>query len=1194
MKLLLFTLLAVSAQLSPRIEDYKDRFKDALYRSAPDDKDRSGDTVDSSRLDRDPLIGDPPASSSLRRRFIRNTGDHTLKSLLARLQSIARLTNGIYLHRGLTTGSIPPADLIPELLHFGSVKMSQITGVNLNGVQDAVKILRDLPTQLVAPGSDVTEVEDTLAVIEQIMEALDEVEGGIKDRDLTEFKKLITDLADTKIEIAPFSDLLNSFETKWYVFKTLESTAPPPDTNRLEGYFGDLKDFLEMIKATESKLRASGPIPFKSPSDAFAPSLKISEATSLFSGSLSSFTRTLQWPAYFTFMTNFLDTINPLKSTIPDLHLVLNALVAHHSRLHSNLTYSHGLPNGAPDLARMLDELNSDGWLKTLVKTDRLVAAFSSLKNLETESKKVYQELGEQLIGDLKPLVSTIELLNRLVADKAAIVSGINSLEKLAPPSSAPPTSSWSDIWVTNVEAIDTAFGELQKKVDKLLVAVSDPELAEMCGAVIKICEKSVPADADRSALVTEFNGYEKKADFKSAVDAIYKLVGDVDTARSEIQTIADVVKGNLAMLESYYVELKEVGGYFDSLQAIPGLKSVFGALSEVGMLRKLDAIILDSYSVGSEVVKKVVDLKETFGKMEKLAGEMKGVSTPESDAMELLEDPGRHSKTIGSAVRGVAVMENAVERKSDVDSFLAGFDVVGRYKNLSQESIDLDSLVADVSKMYTSLDAFQKSVTIPNSTTLADLSGSFQNAKSVTGVHGDLQKLGALVGKLKVVVTDVGDQQKLEDVRLALGTLDSMALGFAGYHKDFDGSRDSLAALDAFFVDYLNKINEVPLVVQEEESSILKLIIIAAFTLLMAILIVHLILFICKRDTFFKIYKCCRRKTPGAIVVITGSLFELILSLLMTHIREEGDTEDEWFPLGWSNAHSKENVYVANEKLYASVQPTEYRFEIPLLEATRVVLTGYGNRSMSNLYHANIFRLPNKRELILAQGPQVESDGKNSTIAKFWWMAKQKGSKCIAMLCQLKEAEKVQCDEYFPNNAGETKTDGDLKIECLDKKTKIDGRVEIRKLRTTFGNEPAFTTTHYSFNGFSETLFPNFPEEYAKFMKMVLNEPGTTLVHCSDGIRRTGMFALSSYLIYSTTQTKQLDMKTAWVALNDSRIGCMHDWDEYAFSAVVMIEYLGDGVKIKKKEVQDEHTLLRNKWQEVHIAKARGNLYAL
>ncbi|EFO94298.1 hypothetical protein CRE_03455 [Caenorhabditis remanei] len=1207
MKFLLFTLLfAVSAQILPRIEEDYDRFRGALYRTVSDE-DEGGDAVDSSRFVRDPLIGDSPSPipsrSEFRRRFFRNTGDPLLKPLLARLQMIARLTNGIYLHRGLTTGSIPPSDLIPELLHLGPVKTSQLTGVNSGGVQDAVtKILKNLPTQLEA-GTEVTEAEEALAGIEKIVKALDGVEGPIENRNVSEFSGMIEKLSTTEIEIGAVADL-NRLDSRTF-FTKLEDTVTPPDHVDAGTYFKNMKIALDELKTTKSKLDAAGRLwtwtSFKSASDALAPSLKISTAATLYGSS----TKTNHWSVYSSFMDKFLENIAPLKFTLSDLHLVQNSLLAHHSLLSYNFTHSHGLPNGAPDLARMLEDLNGDAWLKSVVKTDLLVAAFSSLKSFELESRKVYEQLGEQVLTELKPLVSVVEKLSGL--EKDAILSGIKALETLKQPDSSAP--SWPSNLETEVTAVDTSFGELQKKVDELLAAVSVPELVEMCDAVIAICDEAKDA-ADRTVQVTNFNNYEKKDELKTQVDTIYELVRQINVARGDVKAKAGVVNNMMDALTTYHSDLGDVGKYLDGLQAISGLKSVLRALPVVADMRKLNQGNQDSYSAGSEVVKKVVALKETFEKMEKSAGEMKGASTPETDALELLKDPGRHSKTIGSAVRGIVKMESAVEKKLEVDALVAGFDVVNK---------SLDSVVADVSKMYTSLDVFQKSVTVPNSTTLADLSGTFQKAKQVTGITGDLQKLGADVEKLKEVEKDNGKVQKLEKVQESLATLDSMDLEFSRYHKDFDGSKDSLVALDTFFADYLNKLNGLEkLGGDKESSSLLTFIAIALFTVLVAILVVHVVLFFCKRETFFKIYKCCRRKVPGAAVNVTADLFEKILNQLMATIKDEGNcaegrgmTEeqrrnDEWYSDGWNSLYPQDDVYVVNEAAHAEQRLTEYRFDIPLLESTRVVLTGYGNRFINDLYHANIFKLPNNRELVLAQGPQKESEGKNSTIEKFWWMVKQKGAKAIGMLCQLTEGGwfrsmieiqwqnysdqscEVQCDEYYPDKAGESKQFGDLKVKCLEKNITLEGRLEIRKLRGQFGNEKDFTTTHYSFNGYGRRTYPDFPDLFAKFMKKVLNEPGTPIIHCSNGTKRTGTFALSAYLIYDVAKTGLIDMRAALVALRDSRIGCIQDSNDYAFSSVVMFEYMADGIKIKNNKVQEDYTDMKNRWQVIHVELAR------
>ena len=74
------------------------------------------------------------------------------------------------------------------------------------------------------------------------------------------------------------------------------------------------------------------------------------------------------------------------------------------------------------------------------------------------------------------------------------------------------------------------------------------------------------------------------------------------------------------------------------------------------------------------------------------------------------------------------------------------------------------------------------------------------------------------------------------------------------------------------------------------------------------------------------------------------------------------------------------------------------------LLEKGRTVLKKWKGRFANSFFHGNEVNMPYGIKLILTEPPQKKSANKNSTLEKFFWVAKQEKTKTIIMFCKLEE----------------------------------------------------------------------------------------------------------------------------------------------------------------------------------------------
>ncbi|KAF1771402.1 hypothetical protein GCK72_003228 [Caenorhabditis remanei] len=825
------------AQLSPRIEarhpDFSGRFRHSeefLNKSPPDD-------------------------GSIRR-FHRNPKDDNLTTSLNHLKMVARVTNGIYLQNGLTSGTIPADKLISELLRFGSVTTTQIAAIDSSKIQKAVDTMKSLPTTL-KPSTKVANVEKTLDLFKKILDD----NNGITDLKvrprMNDFNALLTELSTNGVQMGAIGDVISNVEFNWK--SPLTGTNNKLDEKTADVHFTSAKQALEAFKSSGAKLKVMPSLwtskKFSSAEDGIQEDIRILSSLNTLKSAFTDLTRKQdEWSEYSGFIDGFLTTVASLKPAQSDVENVKTVLEAYQleSRKRS-LEYISGFSNGPSDMGQISVDL-TDQWMKDVVKSDRLSIAMNGLKSLEVMAKKVEDVLkAPNLRSEIDFMSENFNSIKQLASQEKNLKSGIQEAQTCSLTSYTAVTATHVTDLQTVLKGIDDKIAAIEKLVAPLIEAVTAPGLAELCDVFIKICESGKLADVD------EFRNHEKFPTLKKAVEKINEVatkIGNVEKPTTIKEDAATAIN-KLTNLALFHTELDNYAQFFGCLQTKKGVKLLIAAHDRIKTIRSFDQKTSNSLNNGLEVMKKVAGTSEDLKKLKKSIDGMKGVTNAEIDGLKALPDPGKHSKTIGSAVQGVSNMKNALEKKSDLDSLVGGLDVVKKYQSKMKQK-ELDSLMKlkpTFDSMYKSLTTFESSVTAPKTTTtLADQSEIFAKAKSVTGVSVDLQKIADSVKVLKEQVDDVEDKQKLENLETSIRMADSMGLEFSGYSKSFDGSKATLAALDSFFGGYTKKVMEATsgMKGKEEKPMDLTLLIIAAGILLVTLGSIVLINFVWYKLSFY------------------------------------------------------------------------------------------------------------------------------------------------------------------------------------------------------------------------------------------------------------------------------------------------------------------------------------------------------
>lgn len=208
--------------------------------------------------------------------------------------------------------------------------------------------------------------------------------------------------------------------------------------------------------------------------------------------------------------------------------------------------------------------------------------------------------------------------------------------------------------------------------------------------------------------------------------------------------------------------------------------------------------------------------------------------------------------------------------------------------------------------------------------------------------------------------------------------------------------------------------------------------------------------------------------------------------------------------------------------------------------DRTRVVLDTKGTSLTTNYINANYVNVGiETRPWIVSQAP-ISSD-----INAFWYMVFTSGVRSIFMLTALKEGDTIKAHRYWPLDGTIEFSQVGITIVPL-KRFMLTSDVAVTELLLIRGSD-THRVTHYHYTG-----WPDFgvPSTYLAFEKMLVKARQTpeTLVHCSAGCGRTGVFCS----VYRALYTGESIGKAIETVRND-RQGLVQTAAQYRFAATIV-----------------------------------------
>ncbi|XP_077969091.1 uncharacterized protein LOC120335086 [Styela clava] len=191
---------------------------------------------------------------------------------------------------------------------------------------------------------------------------------------------------------------------------------------------------------------------------------------------------------------------------------------------------------------------------------------------------------------------------------------------------------------------------------------------------------------------------------------------------------------------------------------------------------------------------------------------------------------------------------------------------------------------------------------------------------------------------------------------------------------------------------------------------------------------------------------------------------------------------------------------------------------------------------------------------------PMIASQGPTSSnIDLFWRSILDNNVNTIVMLTELKEGREEQCAQYWPSSAGEELKLQNMKVTLAAEDT--DAIAVTRKLKIDRGIQSR-SVTQFHYTGWRS---PSCPEDargiidlVSKMQKNIRSTGnGAALIHCSNGIGRTGVFCAAVNLIDRLKCENRVDVFRTVKDLRDGRPNMVESLDQYKFCYQAIIEYL-------------------------------------
>ncbi|TRY76067.1 hypothetical protein DNTS_012284 [Danionella cerebrum] len=181
--------------------------------------------------------------------------------------------------------------------------------------------------------------------------------------------------------------------------------------------------------------------------------------------------------------------------------------------------------------------------------------------------------------------------------------------------------------------------------------------------------------------------------------------------------------------------------------------------------------------------------------------------------------------------------------------------------------------------------------------------------------------------------------------------------------------------------------------------------------------------------------------------------------------------------------------------------------------------------------------------EFIATQGPLP------STVADFWRMIWETGTKTIVMLTQCFEKGRIRCHQYWPEDNKPVTVFADIIITKLTEDVRPDWTIRALKVER---HGSYMIVHHFNYTSWPEHGVPESSSTLVQFVKAVRSnrshDSATIVVHCSAGVGRTGVFIALDHLVQHMRDHDFVDIYGLVAELRSERMCMVQNLAQYMF----------------------------------------------
>lgn len=274
------------------------------------------------------------------------------------------------------------------------------------------------------------------------------------------------------------------------------------------------------------------------------------------------------------------------------------------------------------------------------------------------------------------------------------------------------------------------------------------------------------------------------------------------------------------------------------------------------------------------------------------------------------------------------------------------------------------------------------------------------------------------------------------------------------------------------------------------------------------------------------------------------------VLSYMEDHLNNKDRLDKEWEDIC---AYEAESITTA-----VSITPQNSRKNRSLAalpyDHNRIKLKPEDNHLQSDYINASaiIDNDPKRPLYIAAQGPLA------STIPDFWQMMWEKGCVAIVMLTPLVEEGVNQCARYWPDEG--SCTYHNFEIHLVSEHIWCEDYLVRSLYLKHLPSGETRTVTQFHFLSWPNDRVPSTAKPLLELRRKVTkcykghNSP--VLVHCSDGVGRTGTYILLDLAIDRMLKgAKEIDIAATLEHIRDQRVGMVRKKEQFEFALTAVAE---------------------------------------